>query len=410
MGALAPAQQAPGKGKDAKQQLFPVMKLLYKYPKQVYRVPALYVTDKGPRLLVWVDASDPNPKQDIPGIPVKLPPFDVVFWDLTAGKALHKISSAREGAPQSPVPANWDATAFGFFGMLALSPDGQRLAYVNTTYQRVPGKVVHEATRQIHLYDLARRKWTDLPTKYRGTAGGPHVLFAPNGELLILKDTACTILEAGKAKPRRTFKVLRGEGYDTHTVYSSFGIHDALVSPDGSQLAVAAEGTLTVYDLVTGKEVFRAERAAPPGDPGKGGGQATAMVSLAFSPTGDEPKLLAAEVVTGPKTLVLARLFDVKAAKESARWVLADAPTKVVAFDAPRPWDGVHAYFTAKAEPRLIFDGKVIDGGTGKVLHHFDAGVRVLVAADGKHVIRLTRAAGDPKKLGIEVWGVENAK
>jgi hypothetical protein len=401
-GGAAPAQRA--------KELFPGARLLPRYPKESYRVPALCTTDKGPRLLVWVDASDPNPRQTIPGIPVQLPPFEVVFWDLAAGKALHTISSAREGAPQSPVPANWDPTSFGRFGLVALAPDGMRLAYVNTTYRIVPGKPEHEATRQIHVYSQATRKWTDLPTKYRGTTGGPHVLFAPDGSLLIFKDATCTILEMPKAKVRRTFKIVRGQDFASHTVYSHAGIHDALVSPDGALLAVAAEGLLTVYDLATGKEVFRADRAAPPGDPGKGKGQATGMVSLAFAPAAAEAQLLAAEVVTGPRALVLARLFDLKAKKQLARWVLADEPTKPRLFDAPQPWGGAHAYFTPKAEPRLIFDGKVIDGTTGKVLHRFDAGVRVLVSTDGKYLVRLTRAAGDAKKLAIQAWSLDSGK
>src|SRR5262249_20832536 len=157
------------------------------------------------------------------------------------------------------------------FGTVALSPDGKRLACVFTSYRQVPGKIEHEATRQIQLYDPATGKWGALPAEYKGRVGGPQVLFAPDGTLVILKDRECTIQELGKAKPRRTFKIVRGKGYEKHPVYSSYGVHDAVVSPDGSQLAIAAEGMLTVYDLTTGKELFRATRAVPEEKPGKGG-------------------------------------------------------------------------------------------------------------------------------------------
>src|SRR5689334_5866354 len=56
---VAAAQQPAPKG--AKAELFPGAKLLQKLPYQVYRVPELVTTEKGTRLLVWVDAYDPNP-------------------------------------------------------------------------------------------------------------------------------------------------------------------------------------------------------------------------------------------------------------------------------------------------------------------------------------------------------------
>ena len=53
-------------------ELLPGAKLVGKYPAEVYRVPAIFVTDKGLRLLVWSDESDPNPKPPFPGAPIPL--------------------------------------------------------------------------------------------------------------------------------------------------------------------------------------------------------------------------------------------------------------------------------------------------------------------------------------------------
>jgi hypothetical protein len=64
------------------------------------------------------------------------------------------------------------------------------------------------------------------------------------------------------------------------------------------------------------------------------------------------------------------------------------------------------AYFTPKGEPRVLFGGNLIDGASGKVLHAFDAGVGLLVSPDGRYLVRLTRV--QEKRMGVEVWGLEN--
>src|SRR5262249_34175874 len=129
-------------------------------------------------------------------------------------------------------------------------------------------------------------------------------------------------------------------------------------------------------------------------------------------PSADGQRLVAVEVVTGPpKSLVLARLIDLKAKKEIRRSVVAEEKTKANPFGGGGPeWGLAQAYFNSKGEPRGIFGGKLIDGTSGKVLHRFNPGIRLLVARDGKCLVRVTRRSGEEKKLGLEVWGLENGK
>ena len=134
-----------------------------------------------------------------------------------------------------------------------------------------------------------------------------------------------TIQELGKDKPRVTFDIVREALWAKNT--EAYAIRDAAFSPDGSQLAVAADGLVTVYDAAAGKKLFQAERAA------------------------------------------------------------ADA----------------------KGDPRILFDGKVIDGATGKQLQKFDPGAGLILSRDGKYLVRLL-VTKDPKKLGVEVWSLDNDK
>jgi hypothetical protein len=172
------------------------------------------------------------------------------------------------------------------------------------------------------------------------------------------------------------------------------------VSPDGSQLAVAADGTIIVYDLATGKKLFEAARAAP--EPKKPGDQSPGTVSLAYAPSGSDPKLLAVEAVVGSKDptkdFVVTRQFDLKAMKETDKWTAAEHPYPV------------SAYYTAKGEPRVLYDGKVLDGASGKELHKFDPGAGAFVSGDGKALVRMTQKKKDDKTLIVEVWSLDNEK
>jgi hypothetical protein len=161
-GAAATARAAPAE--DAK-ELFPGAKLLHKFPKEVYRTPALLETPQGPRLLVWVDAFEPMfGTGDFipPGGPKtpKEPEGELLFWDVKANKEVHKMPYPKEEIPLSPVPfGQMDGPAmYSRFGSLAFTPDGKQLASVSQTHKVVPGKPIHEATTHIRLYDTESRK------------------------------------------------------------------------------------------------------------------------------------------------------------------------------------------------------------------------------------------------------------
>jgi len=406
---LVAAAQEPAPSKDAKEELLPGAKLLYKFPKEVYRIPALLDTPKGPRLLLWVDASEPPPDNaDVTRI--KPSEFDLICWDVTASKELYRMSSPKDTPPLSPVPPGQSALAHvpGLFGSLALAPDGKRLAYVRvSSYQDAPGKFMRQAVMEINLYDPATRKWRPaVPGEYKSQSG-PHILFAPDGTLVILKDQVCAIQDLEKPRPRQLFQLVRSRWFLSNPL--QYGIREAVLSPDGSQLAVAADGAVSVYDLGTGREVFQAPRATPEDKTGRGVAQTTERVALAFSTSTKDPQLLAVEVVTGrPKDFALARLFNLKTKKELGHAVLAEQEAKGASDVGPPPWGQVHAYFTSQGEPRVLFEGKLIDGATGKELQQFDAGARLLVSRDGRYLVRLTRAKEEKKKMGVQVWSLEN--
>jgi hypothetical protein len=391
---------------ESKDGLLPGAKLLHKFPKEVYRTPVLLETKDGPRLLVWVDAFDPGAPTRFPGEKPREPQFDLTFWDVTASKELHKLSFPKETLP--PIMcSNYTMTIPP--GSLAFSPDGKQLACVSTTSKPVPGKVVHEITGQIKLYDPSERKWQTATSPEVVGTNAPYVLFAPDGNLVVLKETSCRIHAPGKDKPSTSFDLTRASTYKTIPVY--YGMHSVVLSPDGSRLAVAVDGMVSVYDTAAGKKVFDADRAAP--EVKTTFGQMPVGTSLAFAPSADEQKLLSVEVVLGPpKSFVLARLFDLKEKKEAGRWVLAEEETKGDRFgrgQKPPAWGRAHAYYSARGEPRILFNGKLIDGASGKTLQTFDEGAGLLVSRDGKYLVRLTRTK-DEKKFAVEVWGVDYDK
>jgi hypothetical protein len=406
--AAAGRAAPPGASQD---KLLPGAKLLHTFPQEVYRVPALVTTEKGLRLLVWVDESDPNPTQRIPGIPLPDPVYDLIVWDASAGKEMYKVSFPKEGAPHPPVTDNRSpATVTVPCGAVAVSPDGKQLAGFTYSYKRVPGKLEQERLTEVRIFDPDNRKWQPVTQPEVIAFNPPSLLFAPDGSLVVLKESSYRVFEPGKAKARVSFDLERSPAARTDPVNNA--IRDAVVSPDGSQLAVAADGTVVVYDLTTGKKVFRAERAAP--EPRRGAaGQNPAQAALAFAPSAAEPKLLAVETVVGPpKSFVLARVFDLKDKKQAGRRVLVEQATKANDFSGPGlpTYSRAYPFFTSKGEARVVFDGKLINAADGKVLDKFDARGGMLVSRDGKYLVRMVRSTKDEKKIGIELWGLEGDK
>jgi hypothetical protein len=409
-GLFAAGQPAPAQ--NLKENPLPGAKLLHKFPDQVYRIPVLLDTQQGPRLLVWVDSFDPAPVPKIPSEPLPQPKFDLVIWDVAVGKEIDKMTCPKEDAPLTPVAPSSMAVSvvFGYdtFGALAYSPDAKFLAWQFTSYQMVPGKIVHEATTQIRLYDPSTRQWKPaISTLFKGHPR-PSLLFAPDGALVILKDATCTVQELGKPQPRKVFALARAPGFAKAPGLYDF--REAVVSPDGSRLAVAADGLVTVYDLATGQVVLQAERAVP--DAKSTFGQITGKVSLAFPPAANEQTLLAVEMTTGPpKSFVLARLFDLKNKKETVRKILAEEKTQAGPFgpQALPNWGRAYAYFNSKGEPRILFDGRLFDAASGKALHQGDGGAGLNLSRDGKYLVRLTRKMGS-KTMGVELWGLDNSQ
>jgi hypothetical protein len=387
----------PGNPKDA---LFPGAKLMHKFPKEVYRVPVLVTTDKGPRLEVWFDAFDPEPPprpgqiSGLGGLPD--PRLELLIWDPIANKELHKLSY-----PKDPIAFPRVSSGLERDGRMAISPDGKRLASKTITYMSRRGSPFGDFTTRIKLIDIEThkaRQGTEHKEEKAPSATAVHLLFAPDGALITIRGSTCTIQEPDKEKQRTTFELTRAADFKTKEYW--FKIQDVVVSPDGSQLAVAADGTIIVYDLATGKKLFEASRAAP--EPKKGGDQWSGDVSLAYAPSASEAKLLAVESVVGSqgaqKDFVLARLFDLKEMKEMGQWAV-EQHSGVVS-----------AYYTAKGEPRILSAGKVIDGVSGKELHQFDPGACTFVSRDGKALVRMTKKKKEDKTMAVEVWTLDNDK
>src|SRR5262249_12094297 len=132
-------------------------------------------------------------------------------------------------------------------------------------------------------------------------------------------------------------------------------------------------------------------------------------VSLAFAPRPKADTLLAVEIVTGaPKHSVVARVFDLAGNKEKSRQVLAQEAAKAATFGGALPpnWGRAYGYWNSKGEPRVIFDGKLLDAATGKTLQQFNSSYGVIVSRDGKYLVRLIGKEGD-KKLRVETWSLD---
>ena len=397
----ATASAAPPDG--AKATLFPGAKLMHKFAKEVYRLPVLVTTEKGPLVAIWLDEFDPNPPSRIPGIPAPDPRVDLHIWDPMTNKDLHKLAY-----PKDPIALSPAMQDMAWVGWMAVSPDGKRLATRTVDYNPHPGSAYGDFDTKIRLIDLGSEK-VQLVSEYKEEkapgASTVFLHFAPDGSLVTVHDTTCTIREPDKDKPRSKFEVTRSAERKLKEYF--FRIQDVAVSPDGSQVAIAADGTIMVYDAKTGKKLFQAARAAP--ETKKNGDLVTGTVSLAYAPSGSEPTLLAAEAMfgsagglgappAGKKDLILVRQFNLKDMKEISKQTI----------------NGYHysvsAYYTAQGEPRVLYNGKIVDGATGKELHKFDAGAGAAISRDGKVLIRTTKKKKDDRTMTVEVWSLDNEK
>jgi hypothetical protein len=395
-GQLGKPKDAPpsaGQSGNPKEAL-PGAKLVHKFAKEVYRSPVLVMTDKGPRLEIWFDAFDPQPPQRISGMPAPDPRVEMLLWDPIANKEVHKLSY-----PKEPIVFPSVQNDFGWSGWMTLSPDGKRLACKIVSYKPPQGGGVYgDFTTQVKTIDLETHK-VQLGTEYKEQkAPGPlpvYITYSPDGALVMIRGSTCTIQDPGRDKPRATFEVKRAGEYKSKGYW--FSIQDVAISPDSTQMAVAADGAIIVYDTTSGEKLFEAERAAP--EPKKTGDLMPVRASLAYAPTPNAPQLLAVEYLgefKTPKTTVLIRQFDLKDKKETSKQTVTERVSAVTAF------------FTPKGEPRVLADGKVFDGGNGKELHRFDDAAGAVISRDGKVLVRMTKKQKDSKTMTVEVWSLDN--
>jgi WD40 repeat protein len=386
---------ATGGGQSDK-PLLPGAKLVHKFDKEVYRPPVLLMTDKGPWVAVWFDAFDPAPPQRVPGPPPPDPQVEMFLWDALANKEVCKFAYPADPIAIPPVkpPAGWT-------GWVTLSQDGKRIAFKIVNYTPpAKGQVFGNFTTQVKTIDLESRK-VQLIEEYKeektAKSLSVYLAFAPDGALVSIRGTTCTVQEVGKDKPRITFEVKRAAEYKTRDYW--LWVSDVVVSPDGSQLAVCADGAINVYDLATGRHLFAPSQPVPA--PKKNADARSAGGAVAYAPAAETPTLLAVESVVGAsgfKDYVLCRQFDLKEMKEIKKWTVTERHYPVF------------AYYTAKGQPRVLYDGKILDGTSGKEVHSFDAGAGAIMSRDGKVLVRVTKKKKEERTTTVEVWSVDSDK
>jgi hypothetical protein len=411
--AAADAQTKAGEG--PKDSLLAGGKFLHKLPYETPLPPIFLETTDGPRLAVWVLKENPvgggapkvkeDKKKNVGPPDMQRFSLELSVWDVKAGKELYRMGK-EESAPPPPVHASvWLVQRGMPFGMLHCTPDGKKLASTL-------------GFNGVKTYDPETRQWQ---TAFKNQATGiflPTVVFAADGTMIILNLAQCTVQEIGKAEPRQTFKLDRAGGAMNPTnptnpnFFGNTEFDDAILTPDGKTLAVAVDNMVNVYDIKTGKRIFEAPRLSP----AKTAITAPVRASLAFAPSGEEPKLLAVETISNikkDKWLTVARVLDIKTKKESARATLSEvkkAPNQIpgMLFTISTNWGVAYPYFNAKGEPRVLLGLKLFDVATGKVVQKTDVPEKYIASRDGRYVVRLTGTTrGDERKMGVEVWSVD---
>jgi hypothetical protein len=397
-------------------------KYLHTLPYEVYRAPLFLDTKDGPRLAVWVHEGDPSrdglpdifgakdDKKKVDPAKIKQTGFDLFLWDVSAGKELYRLTK-KDSAPPLPAQPRFGSLFFqgdAPFGMLNYTPNGKKLLCVVVEIEQ------QAFVARIKLYDPETRKWQTLPTADKGSGiVAPQIIFAPDGAMVILHEAQCTIQEIGKAKPRQVFKLERAgkalfAGGPLVNLEDT-GFDDAVLSPDGKSLAIAADNAVHVYDIASGKRTFQA--------PGLLAGDTRRYsffrAALAFAPSGEESRLMAVESVPDRdkgKFVAVARVFDLKTKKETVRTTLLEGGEAKQGATKSPAWGQAYPYFNAKGEPRVLFESKLFDVAADKVLQESSQGYGYILSRDGKYVVRLTGVTSDKNKLGMEVWSMDMDK
>lgn len=388
-------------------------KLLHRLPYEVYFDPIFFDTNKGPRLAIWVHQSDPT-NRFVPGpfdaasgnakidskkkAPVvqqpAVPPFDLYIWDVQAGQQLYRLT------PKNAPPAY---------------PDGYRAVEYTPSDKSLLTVEVVPANVRLKLYDLAPRKERTLGTVPAPLANySPPLVFAPNGDLVIVYSRQCIVYDLNKAKARRVFS-LQVPPPAPGTIASYRVPTGPAIAPDGKMLAfVSGHADMEViefYDLEKGKPYWQLPTPARP--------DSRRSVSLAFLPTRGATKLLAVRTVpdgSKGKYVMLAQYLDVKNKSEIARAVLLEggefkpgaSSAAKAQVDRPPSWGRTYPFFNKDGEPRVVAEGKLFDAATGKALRQTDLLYRYILSRDGKYAVRVIGTSGtDKAKLGLELWSVD---
>jgi WD40 repeat protein len=270
----------------------------------------------------------------------------LVVWDLRAGKVLAEVAAP----PQR--------------GLLALSPDGKRLA--------VATKGVEFA---VVVYDLAARKELSRCTGHRAWVSS--LAFSPDGKTLATGsgDLTARLWDTESGKQRWAYSAFRVNFYWVAVAFS----------PDGKAVGVAGwDGIVRLLDAVTGKE-----RVWLPGHLGWVDRLAITPDSRTVFTSGEDGSLRLWEVSTG-KPIRLIRgpgldRYDPKQQKvisAEAQWIKSlnltpDGKALVVGdYGSLRMWD-----LADRDRPRA---GEEIDNGfqaalspDGKVLATLRGGIRL---------------------------------
>jgi hypothetical protein len=398
-------------------------KLVCKLPHEVYRDPIFLDTKKGPRLAVWVHESDPikalhdamlkkaAPKPNKAGVPAQLgSPFELFIWDATTGKRLYRLT--KKHAPPEPPGITWLFGRRGEvepFGQLVAVPTGTKLVstkFVNT--KDPPG---------IKVYDLDSRKWKTVPSSTNAW-GFRQALFAPSGALVVVAGEQCIVEDLGKAKPRVAFTMERPDKPEmavglTRAWTEAFS--DAALTPSGKTLALAGDGNVYLFNMKTGKPLWRVPRI------GAATGHYNQRLPAALAFKTGEAKLLAVETAPDAakgKVVLSARIFDVLAKKQMTHATLLEGGSwkeakglngtgqPFTGFGMIPDWGQAYPYFNGKNEPRVVIDGKLFDAAGGKRLAQGEPGYRYILSRDGKYAVRLTPPT-DNGKRGVELWSMD---
>ena len=379
--------------------------LLHKFPSEVYRLPVLTYSGSLPVLVIWADAHNPE-IFNLANPAMNKPAFDVVLWEITAGKILKKMPF-QIGGVRLPVIAPADTAeqiCSDANGMLALAPNLQSLVYPVQVAVR-PGQFASVVMKEIKMLDIKSMRVSSINMKPFDDTEAAFILYAPNGRLVIAHGDRVTIFESGSMKIKSTMKLARNRNA-VFVVQNS--IRSVAVSADGAYLAVSYDGKIDVFETKTGQIIYQPVPLVTP-EMNRKSTQFVCESSMLFSATGDRLYVIE-NVVQGKQGVAQVRLFDFKNKKELSRFTLpADKRREKIVVGGTAAARGL-IYFTPQGEPRVLQGENILDGTQGALLHKINAGLAAYVSHDGKYLVRVVVSPKDATRRIIESWSLEGVK